>query len=204
MYMSSRMPITSAMKETMLAVSRTVSPWAIWLLPSSRSWTVSPSRLQAQAKLKRVRVELSRKMLTARPLSKIRAERLFRRMPRRMSATAKTARSSSSVFSQVSRKSERYIPLAFRDDNRLMASPMPTLSISLAPFPDARCLTTRFSQDTEKLIVGQAAQKGPAARRHAAAGAHECPGVLEVRRSERRGGSTPQVGLFQQTVRPTR
>ena len=30
MNMSSRIPITSAMKETMLAVSRTVSPWAIW------------------------------------------------------------------------------------------------------------------------------------------------------------------------------
>jgi hypothetical protein len=29
MNMSSRMPMTSAMKETMLAVSRTVSPWAI-------------------------------------------------------------------------------------------------------------------------------------------------------------------------------
>jgi hypothetical protein len=40
-----------------LAVSRTVSPWAIWLLVSSRSWTASPSRLAAERKLKRVRVD---------------------------------------------------------------------------------------------------------------------------------------------------
>ena len=33
MYISSRIPMTSAMKEIILAVSRTVSPWAIWLLP---------------------------------------------------------------------------------------------------------------------------------------------------------------------------
>ena len=62
--------MTSAMKEIMLAVSRTVSPWAIWLLPSSRSWTSRPSRLQAEAKEKRVRVELSRNREMPRPDSK--------------------------------------------------------------------------------------------------------------------------------------
>ena len=80
MYMSSRMPMTSAMKEIMLAVSRTVSPWAIWLLPSSRSWTSSPSRLQAKAKEKRVRVELSRNREMPRPDSKILVEMLFSRI----------------------------------------------------------------------------------------------------------------------------
>ena len=41
----------------MLAVSRTVSPCAIWDFFSSRSCTSSPRRLQAEAKEKRVRVE---------------------------------------------------------------------------------------------------------------------------------------------------
>ena len=72
--------MTSAMKEIMLAVSRTVSPWAIWLLPSSRSWTSSPSRLQAEAKEKRVRVELSRNREMPRPDSKILVEMLFSRI----------------------------------------------------------------------------------------------------------------------------
>ncbi|CUO26342.1 Uncharacterised protein [Flavonifractor plautii] len=80
MYMSSRMPMTSAMKDTMLAVSRTVSPWAIWLLPSSRSCTSRPSRLQAEAKEKRVRVELSRNREIPRPDSKILVEMLCSRM----------------------------------------------------------------------------------------------------------------------------
>ena len=80
MYMSSRMPMTSAMKLIMFAVSRTVSPWAIWLLPSSRSWTSRPSRLQAEAKEKRVRVELSRNRLMPRPDSKILVLMLFSRM----------------------------------------------------------------------------------------------------------------------------
>jgi len=58
----------------MLAVSRTVSPWAICDLPSSRSWTARPSRLLAEANEKRVRVELSRKLEMARPVSKTRSE----------------------------------------------------------------------------------------------------------------------------------
>jgi len=87
MYMSSRMPITSAMKLIMFAVSRTVSPWAIWLFPSSRSCTSSPRRLQAEPKLNRVLVELSRKREIPRPLSKIREERLFSRSHRSASAT---------------------------------------------------------------------------------------------------------------------
>jgi hypothetical protein len=74
MYMSSRMPMTSAMKETMLAVSRTVSPWAIWDFFSSRSCSSRPRRLQADAKEKRVRVELSRKREMPRPELKILVE----------------------------------------------------------------------------------------------------------------------------------
>ena len=113
MYMSSRMPMTSAMKDTMLAVSRTVSPWAIWLLPSSRSCTSNPSRLQAEAKEKRVRVELSRNREMPRPDSKIFVEMLFSRMYLSASATVNTASSSSSVFSQVRKKSFSYIALKF-------------------------------------------------------------------------------------------
>ena len=93
--------MTSAMKETMLAVSRTVSPWAIWLVFSSRSFTSSPSRLQALAKEKRVRVELSRKMEMPRPESKTLVEMFRSRRSRRASATVKMASSSSSVLSQV-------------------------------------------------------------------------------------------------------
>ena len=101
MNISSRMPMTSAMKDTMLAVSRTVSPWAIWDFFSSRSWTSRPSRLQAEAKEKRVRVELSRKMEMPRPESKIRVLLLRSRRSRRASATVNTASISSSVLSQV-------------------------------------------------------------------------------------------------------
>ncbi len=54
----------------MLAVSRTVSPWLICDFSSSRSARASPSALAAEAKLKRVRVDLSRKMDTATPVSK--------------------------------------------------------------------------------------------------------------------------------------
>ena len=54
--------MTSAMKETMLAVSRTVSPCAIWLFFSSRSCGVNPSRLQEDANENLVLVELSRKI----------------------------------------------------------------------------------------------------------------------------------------------
>ena len=104
-YMSSRMPMASVRKLIMLAVSRTVSPWAIWLLPSSRSWMYRPSRSQALAKEKRVRVELSRKLDTAMPESQIFALMLLSRRPRRMSATRKVASISSRDFSQVRRKS---------------------------------------------------------------------------------------------------
>ena len=68
-YISSRIPITSAMKDTMFAVSRTVSPCAICDFFSSRSCTSRPRRLHAEAKEKRVRVELSRKIEIPRPLS---------------------------------------------------------------------------------------------------------------------------------------
>ena len=44
------------------------------------SCTSRPSRLQAEAKEKRVRVELSRKRLMPRPDSKILVEMLFSRM----------------------------------------------------------------------------------------------------------------------------
>ena len=71
--------MTSAMKETMFAVSRTVSPWAIWLFFSSRSWTARPSRLQAEAKEKRVRVELSRKIEIPSPDSNTFVEMLCSR-----------------------------------------------------------------------------------------------------------------------------
>ncbi|OQA14695.1 MAG: hypothetical protein BWY62_00939 [Firmicutes bacterium ADurb.Bin356] len=113
MYISSRMPITSAMKETIFAVSRTVSPCAIWLLPSSRSCTARPSILHADAKEKRVRVELSRNRETASPLSKIRLEILFSRKWRSASATVNTASSSSRDFSQVRKKSPSYILFIF-------------------------------------------------------------------------------------------
>ena len=129
MYMSSRMPIASAMKETMFAVSRTVSPWASWDLPSSRSWTVRPSRLQAEAKLKRVRVELSRNRETARPLANRRGERSACRRARRISATANTARSSPSDRSQVSRKSESSSPPPSSPAARSIRSAIARLSI---------------------------------------------------------------------------
>ena len=70
--MSSRMPITSVRKLIMFAVSRTVSPWATWLFCSSRSASDRPSALAAEANEKRVRVELSRKIEIARPVSKAR------------------------------------------------------------------------------------------------------------------------------------
>ena len=56
----------------MFAVSRTVSPWAICDFSSSSSDSPRPSALTAEAKLKRVRVDLSRKIETASPVSKIR------------------------------------------------------------------------------------------------------------------------------------
>ena len=93
--------MTSAMKETMLAVSRTVSPWAIWDFFSSRTCSSRPRRLQAEAKEKRVRVELSRKMEMPRPELKTLVDLLRSRRSRRASATVKTASISSSVLSQV-------------------------------------------------------------------------------------------------------
>ena len=110
-YISSRIPITSAMKDTMFAVSRTVSPCAICDFFSSRSCTSRPRRLQAEAKEKRVRVELSRKMEIPRPLSNTFVEMLFSLMKRRASATVNTASSSSSVLSHVQKKSLLYISL---------------------------------------------------------------------------------------------
>ena len=105
MNMSSRMPTASVKNEIMFAVSRTVSPWAIWLLPSSRSCTARPSKLQAEAKEKRVRVELSRKLETARPVLNMSSGMFLAWMALSSSAMASTARSSASLFSQVSRKS---------------------------------------------------------------------------------------------------
>ena len=112
--------MTSAMKEIMFAVSRTVSPCATCDFPSSRSCTSRPRRLEAEAKEKRVRVELSRKSEMARPLSKMREETLFSRSVRSASATVKTASSSSRVFSQVRKKSLLYISPKFR----LFSAPM--------------------------------------------------------------------------------
>ena len=66
--------MTSAMKEIMFAVSRTVSPCAICDFSSSRSASPRPSAFAAEAKLKRVRVELSRKMEIASPVSKMRKD----------------------------------------------------------------------------------------------------------------------------------
>ena len=107
--------MASAIKETMLAVSRTVSPWAIWDFPSSRSCTCRPSILQAAAKEKRVLVELSLKIEMPRPLSNTFVEILFSRIKRRASARVNTASSSSSVFSQVRKKSFSYISLKCRE-----------------------------------------------------------------------------------------
>ena len=66
--------------------------------------------LEPEAKEKRVRVELSRNRETARPESKMRVEMPRSRRLRRASAVAYRARSSSSDFSQVSRKSLSYMP----------------------------------------------------------------------------------------------
>ena len=101
--------MTSAMKLIIVAVSRTVSPWATCDLLSSRSCCWRPSRLVPEAKEKRVRVELSRKFETARPDSKMRVEMLRSRRLRRASATMYMAFSSSVVLSQVCRKSLLYI-----------------------------------------------------------------------------------------------
>ena len=64
--------MASARKEIMFAVSRTVSPWAICDFSSSSSDSPRPRALTAEAKLKRVRVDLSRKMETASPVSNTR------------------------------------------------------------------------------------------------------------------------------------
>ena len=80
--------MTSAMKEIIVAVSRTVSPWAIWDFFSSRSWSSRPSRFEALENEKRVRVELSRKSETERPESKILVEMLRSRRLRRAAAVA--------------------------------------------------------------------------------------------------------------------
>ena len=64
--------MTSVRNEIMFAVSRTVSPWATWLFCSSSSERVRPRAVAAQAKLKRVRVELSRKIEIASPASNTR------------------------------------------------------------------------------------------------------------------------------------
>jgi hypothetical protein len=61
--------------------------------------------LAADAKLKRVRVELSRKIEIARPASNTRSDFLARCSSQRHSATSVSARISASVFSHVSRKS---------------------------------------------------------------------------------------------------
>ena len=111
--MSSRIPITSAMNEIMFAVSRTVSPCAICDFPSSKSCTSRPSKLQALAKLNLVLVELSRNTEIASPLSKIFEDILFSLILRRISATVNIECNSSSVFSQVKRKSLLYISLLF-------------------------------------------------------------------------------------------
>ena len=65
--------------------------------------------MHAEAKLKRVRVELSRNMEIAKPLSKILGDTLCSRSARKASATSNTARISASVFSQVRKKLPSYI-----------------------------------------------------------------------------------------------
>ena len=97
--------MTSVRNEIMFAVSRTVSPWAIWLFCSSRSERESPSALAAEAKEKRVRVELSRKIEIARPVSNARNEvpSWWRRL--KVSASVRIALICSSGCSQVRRKS---------------------------------------------------------------------------------------------------
>ena len=109
MNLSSRMPMTSAMKLIIVAVSRTVSPWAICDFASSRSCSCRPSRLVPEANEKRVRVELSRKLETARPDWKMRVLMLRSRRFLRASATRYMARSSSVVLSHVCRKSLLYM-----------------------------------------------------------------------------------------------
>ena len=89
----------------MLAVSRTVSPWATWLFCSSSSESVKPMALAADAKENRVRVELSRKMEIASPVSKARKDFPSWWMSFRASASARMALISASECSQVSRKS---------------------------------------------------------------------------------------------------
>ena len=93
--------MTSAMNETMFAVSRTVSPWAIWDFFSSSTCSSRPSRLHAEANEKRVRVELSRKIEMPRPELKIFVFLLRSRRSRSASATVKTASISSSLLSHV-------------------------------------------------------------------------------------------------------
>ena len=117
------------MNEIMLEVSRIVSPCAICDLPSSRSWTSSPSMLHAEAKLKRVLVELSRKRDIPRPLSKTLGEMLFSLRHLRASATVKTASSSSLLFSHVRKKSFSYISEKFSSFSFLTKGSILMLSI---------------------------------------------------------------------------
>ena len=94
------------MKETMFDVSRTVSPWAICDFPSSRSDTVRPSRLHAEAKLNRVRVELSRNSETRQPAVVHPGGDVARRAgPSGPGRTWRMASSSSRLLSHVRRKS---------------------------------------------------------------------------------------------------
>ena len=57
-------------------------------MPSSRSWTPNPRRLQAEEKLNRVLVELSRNWEIPRPESNTRGEIFFTRRSRSIEATA--------------------------------------------------------------------------------------------------------------------
>jgi len=126
--------MTSAKNEIILAVSLTVSPWAICDFSSSRSWMLRPRRLHADENEKRVRVELSLNTETAKPESNTFGEILLSLIPLSISATWKMAASSSSVLSQVRKKSFKYMFSVFFKDNFLMFSISPILSILILQY----------------------------------------------------------------------
>jgi hypothetical protein len=101
--------ITSAMNEIIFAVSLTVSPCAICDFPSSKSCTSSPNKLQAEAKENLVLVELSLNRDIPSPESNTFVEIFCSLNALKASATSHTALISSSVLSQVKKKSPLYI-----------------------------------------------------------------------------------------------
>ncbi len=98
----------------MLAVSRTVSPCAIWTLPFVEVLDVEPEQVAGGSEAKSACGSSCRgSWKSAIPESQIRGEMFASRMARIASAARNVASTSSRDFSQVSRKSFRYMSIFF-------------------------------------------------------------------------------------------